>query len=399
MFRSRTTPLAKQFAGAQRQVLSRRGYASPAAGGGGNMPLVLGLAGLAGLGGYVYLQRNPSTQAAISANKNEALGRAEDAADSLKGKAQAGAAALSANANEAIGRSKDKAQEVKDDVKGPFDEERKAMGNPGAAPVEALIKNSWVDFKLEKVEPYNHNTKIYTFSFPDSESIAGGKAASALLTKASDPQALLDDKGKPVIRPYTPISHSDEKGNLRLLVKEYPTGKMSKHIANLKPGETLAFKGPIQKYEYKPNEFAHGVTIGGGSGITPMYQMISHSLSLPEDKTKWTLIFANVTEKDILLREEWDRLAKQHPDRFKAVYTLDNPPFMLWKGEKGFVTKEMISKYLPSDHNEKANTKFFVCGPPGQYAAVCGPKDGMKQGEIKGALGELGYTNDNVFKF
>jgi hypothetical protein len=86
-----------------------------------------------------------ATQAAISANKNEALGRAEDAADSLKGKAQAGAAALS---------------EVKDDVKGPFDEERKAMGNPGAAPVEALIKNSWVDFKLEKVEPYNHNTKM-----------------------------------------------------------------------------------------------------------------------------------------------------------------------------------------------------------------------------------------------
>lgn len=101
-----------------------------------------------------------ATQAAISANKNEALGRAEDAADSLKGKAQAGAAALSANANEAIGRTKDKAQEVKDDVKGPFDEERKAMGNPGAAPVEALIKNSWVDFKLEKVEPYNHNTKM-----------------------------------------------------------------------------------------------------------------------------------------------------------------------------------------------------------------------------------------------
>lgn len=36
---------------------------------------------------------------------------------------------------------------------------------------------------------------------------------------------------------------------------------------------------------------------------------------------------------------------------------------------------------------------------PGQYAAVCGPKDGMKQGEIKGALAELGYGNDNVFKF
>ena len=76
-------------------------------------------------------------------------------------------------------------------------------------------------------------------------------------------------------------------------------GKMSQHIAHLKPGETLSFKGPIAKYAYKPNEFAHGFAIGGGSGITPMYQMISHSLTLPNDNTKWTLMFANVTDKDI----------------------------------------------------------------------------------------------------
>lgn len=42
---------------------------------------------------------------------------------------------------------------------------------------------------------------------------------------------------------------------------------------------------------------------------------------------------------------------------------------------------------------------FLFSFSPGQYAAVCGPKDGMKQGEIKGALGELGYDNDHVFKF
>ena len=45
-------------------------------------------------------------------------------------------------------------------------------------------------------------------------------------------------------------------------------------------------------------QFANEILFSG-SGITPMYQMISHSLKLPEDKTKWTLIFANVTEKDI----------------------------------------------------------------------------------------------------
>ena len=46
---------------------------------------------------------------------------------------------------------------------------------------------------------------------------------------------------------------------------------------------------------------------------------------------------------------------------------------------------------------------FFVewggIGPPGQVNAVAGKKDGMKQGEIGGVLKELGYTEEQVFKF
>jgi cytochrome-b5 reductase len=38
-------------------------------------------------------------------------------------------------------------------------------------------------------------------------------------------------------------------------------------------------------------------------------------------------------------------------------------------------------------------------GPPGQVNAVAGKKDGMKQGAIGGVLKELGYTEDQVFKF
>ena len=74
---------------------------------------------------------------------------------------------------------------------------------------------------------------------------------------------------------------------------------MTPHIASLKPGQTLAFKGPIQKFVYNANEIEHGLCLAGGSGITPMYQVITHALSLPEDKTKFTLLFSNVTEKDI----------------------------------------------------------------------------------------------------
>lgn len=67
----------------------------------------------------------------------------------------------------------------------------------------------------------------------------------------------------------------------------------------MKPGGQMLFKGPIPKYQYQPNTFERGLCIAGGAGITPMYQLISHSLDLKDDKTKWTLVFSNVTEDDI----------------------------------------------------------------------------------------------------
>lgn len=63
----------------------------------------------------------------------------------------------------------------------------------------------------------------------------------------------------------------------------------------------------------------------GGTGIAPMLQLIRHILKDPKDETKLSLLFANQTEKDILLRDELEQAAKEHPDRFKFWYTLDRP--------------------------------------------------------------------------
>jgi len=71
-------------------------------------------------------------------------------------------------------------------------------------------------------------------------------------------------------------------------------------MSSLTPGQSsMLFKGPIPKFKYEANSFDRGLCIAGGSGITPMWQLITHSLDLPEDKTKWTLVFSNVTDKDI----------------------------------------------------------------------------------------------------
>lgn len=54
---------------------------------------------------------------------------------------------------------------------------------------------------------------------------------------------LLPSLPRPPCRPYTPIS-TDAHG-LDLAVKVYPEGKMGQHLNNLKPGDTLDFKGGL----------------------------------------------------------------------------------------------------------------------------------------------------------
>lgn len=249
----------------------------------------------------------------------------------------------------------------------------------------------FVDLKLKEVEKYNHNTKKFVFELPDGQ-ISGLNVASAIITKFKP-----EDAEKPVIRPYTPVSDESEPGRLDLLVKVYPNGPMSEHLHSMTPGQTLSFKGPIPKYPWQANKHKHITLIAGGTGITPMYQLARAIFKNPDDKTKVSLVFGNLTESDILLKEEFQQLEKDYPQRFRAFYTLDKAPDS-WPHGKGHVTKELLKEVLPDPESE--NIKIFVCGPPGLCKAISGAKPSPQdQGELSGMLKELGYSKEQVFKF
>lgn len=69
------------------------------------------------------------------------------------------------------------------------------------------------------------------------------------------------------------------------------------------------------------------------------------------------------------------------------------PDSSAWSGEKGHIDKARIQKYLPS-HEE--DCLIFVCGPPPMYESLCGPRT---EKEVTGVLKELGFSDDQVFKF
>jgi cytochrome-b5 reductase len=163
------------------------------------------------------------------------------------------------------------------------------------------------------------------------------------------------------------------------------------------PGQRLDIKGPLPKYPWSANMHPHIGLIAGGTGITPMYQLCRAIFSNPNDSTKVTLVFANISEDDILLRRELADLENTYPQRFRAFYVVEKPPAE-WPGSKGYITKDLLKTVLPEA--KENGIKLFVCGPPGMMNAISGNKKSPKdQGELTGVLKELGYNPDQVYKF
>ena len=128
------------------------------------------------------------------------------------------------------------------------------------------------------------------------------------------------------------------KGHVDFVIKRYEGGPMSSHMHTLTPGQTLDIKGPIPKYPITENKHDHIAMIAGGTGITPMWQVMRAIFKNPNDKTKVTLVFGNVTEDDILLKKELQELENTYPRRFKAFYVLNKPPEG-WTQGSGFINK------------------------------------------------------------
>jgi cytochrome-b5 reductase len=245
--------------------------------------------------------------------------------------------------------------------------------------------DEWLSLPLVKKEKLSHDVCLFRFGLQSPEHVLGLPIGQHISFKFND------ENGKLVQRSYTPTSCNHNVGHVDFVIKVYfkdihpkfPNGgKMSQYLNNLQIGEKTLLKGPKGNITYNgrgmfeikkagqyltiPQVKKVGF-IAGGTGITPVLQVIRAIMRDPHDHTEIFLIYANQTEEDILLRDELESLPKT---RLRIWYTLDRPPIN-WDYGEGFINTDMCREHLPPGGEE--NTHIFCCGPPPMIKFACEP--------------------------
>ncbi|XP_015184977.1 PREDICTED: NADH-cytochrome b5 reductase 3 isoform X2 [Polistes dominula] len=268
-----------------------------------------------------------------------------------------------------------------------------------------LLEDSVVKYSVPLIEKeiLSHDTRKFRFGLPTKDHVLGLPIGQHIHLNTK-----IDDQI--VIRSYTPVSSDEEDhGYFDLVIKVYfknvhpkfpEGGKMSQYLENMKLGDTIDIRGPSGRLVYKgcgkfsikllrkdpPIDYdvKKIVMLAGGTGITPMLQLIKAILNGPMDGTDVSLLYANQTENDILLRDELDTLARDFENQFKVWYTVDTASED-WSYSTGHINADMIKEHMfpPSP-----DTIVLMCGPVPMINIACNPN-----------LDKLGYDSKLRFAY
>lgn len=169
-----------------------------------------------------------------------------------------------------------------------------------------------------------------------------------------------------VCRPFALSSRPADaldKGLIQFTLKKKNGGFVSEHLwNNVKVGDHVHYDAPFGELSYSAlRDAPHVVGIAGGSGIT-VFRSIMLDMQDSHRPQKLTLLYGSRNADDILFRDELDALAAKSEGNIEIIHILSEADAS-WQGEKGFISAELIQKYVPN----YADVSFYVSGPPALY--------------------------------
>lgn len=212
--------------------------------------------------------------------------------------------------------------------------------------------------KILSVDSVTHDVKRFRVQKPEGYTFTPGQATEVAINRPE----LKEEK-----RPFT-FTGLNEDSFLEFTIKVYDSHNgVTKELGKLKAGDELIIHDVWGAIKYK----GEGVFLAGGAGVTPfiaIFRALDTENKIGDNK----LIFTNKTEKDIILKNEFDEMLGNNFINTITDETTD-------KYENGFIDEDFLKKKI-----KDFSQHFYVCGPPGFVKAM------------KNALTELGAEPDEV---
>lgn len=181
-------------------------------------------------------------------------------------------------------------------------------------------------------------------------------------------------QGVEITRPYSIASPPRGDNTLELCLNVVETSRFAKFLFQLPAGERVRLEGPSGDFGLRtpPRD---SLFIATGTGIAPVRSMLQHLVAVSAVDT-W-LLFGVRFEKGILFREEFERLAAEHPN-FRFIPTLSRPGEG-WHGATGYV-----QEHLERTLNGRRNVDAYICGLKAMVD------------EVARTLEQLGFPHDSI---
>ena len=198
--------------------------------------------------------------------------------------------------------------------------------------------------KILKTEYVTHNVKRFTLTKPNSYKFKPGQATDIVIN--------LPDWEKER-RPFT-FTSLNEWDHLEFTIKIYNDHNgVTNQLGKLHAGDELILHDIFGAINYK----GEGTFIAGGAGVTP-FIAIFRQLQKDEKLGKNKLIFSNRTTKDIILKDEFEKMLGKN-----FINTITNE-----KTEK-YDNRKMDESYL-SEKIKDLSQYFYICGPDAMIESI-----------------------------
>lgn len=213
--------------------------------------------------------------------------------------------------------------------------------------------------RLYKKEQIAEHTMAFYFEKPSDFSFKPGQYID--VTLIDPPQT--DEEGN--IRSFS-IASAPNDPHLMIATRMQDTA-FKRGLGAVSLNAEIALDGPFGYFTLHHNPAKPAVFLAGGIGITPFSSMVRHAQGQKRCPPLY-LFYANRRPEDTAFLDDMVALEKQNPDfHFVPTMTALGQSERGWTGETGFISPEMLSRYLGP---KLRGPIYYVAGTPPMVAAM-----------------------------